>query len=340
MEAFLQSLLNTAKRVASIVTDLQNRTHWGFLLCTLVLAMGLLAWSQAARIGLSKEGRRAELQTILPTLFDRSIWLHDSAIVDYWCYIINAIVAGALKLAGAIASALTSILLYQLLLRVAGEPLSLTAGPVALAIYTPISLLWFDLAVYVSHFLSHRVQFLWEFHKVHHSAQVLTPVTFYRVHPLDFIFNDLLSGVFAGVAGACGLFVFGGQIEPVTILGVNAGLFLLYALGANLRHSHVWFAYPAWLSRILISPAQHQIHHSSLPQHHDANFGVHFALWDWMFGTLYVPKEREKIAFGLHEGEDREYQSVENLYLLPFKKIWRRWFPRGELRPEEQNALP
>ena len=207
-------------------------------------------------------------------------------------------------------------IVYALLLKAnGGEALSLPAGALALTLYTLASLLWLDLGKYVGHFLTHRVGLLWEFHKVHHSAQVLTPVTVFRIHPLDFIFYDFISGLFIGTAGAVGLFVFGSQIEPLSIFGLNIGVFLFYALGANLAHSHVWLAYPGWASRILMSPAQHQIHHSCLPQHHDANFGVVFALWDWVFGTLYVPKGRETVSFGLTDSEDRDYQSIEGLLL-------------------------
>jgi sterol desaturase/sphingolipid hydroxylase (fatty acid hydroxylase superfamily) len=99
-------------------------------------------------------------------------------------------------------------------------------------------------------------------------------------------------------------------------------MFMFYMLGANLRHSHVWLPYPKWLSHILISPAQHQIHHSQLIHHHDKNFGLMFAIWDWIMGTLYVPKHRENYVWGLDHGEDRDYQTVTNLYVVPFKKAW------------------
>jgi sterol desaturase/sphingolipid hydroxylase (fatty acid hydroxylase superfamily) len=41
------------------------------------------------------------------------------------------------------------------------------------------------------------------------------------------------------------------------------------------------------------------VHHSGNPKHFNKNFGSCLALWDWMFGTLYVPqKEREPLIFG------------------------------------------
>jgi sterol desaturase/sphingolipid hydroxylase (fatty acid hydroxylase superfamily) len=68
-----------------------------------------------------------------------------------------------------------------------------------------------------------------------------------------------------------------------------------------------------------VSPAQHQIHHSSQPRHFDKNIGFIFAFWDWAAGTLYVPRHKEDFALGLHGGEHRAFNSVWKLYLLPFK---------------------
>jgi hypothetical protein len=59
------------------------------------------------------------------------------------------------------------------------------------------------------------------------------------------------------------------------------------------------------LEHIVISPAQHQIHHSRAVEHHDKNYGEVLAIWDWMFGTLYVPNGRETIDFGLADAEGR-----------------------------------
>ncbi len=94
-------------------------------------------------------------------------------------------------------------------------------------------------------------------------------------------------------------------------------------LGAQLRHSHVWVAFPQWLSRLIISPAMHQIHHSRADQHWDRNFGSQFALWDWLFGTIYVPKERETLTFGIDQRDTERMQTVASLYLVPFKDAWR-----------------
>ena len=73
------------------------------------------------------------------------------------------------------------------------------------------------------------------------------------------------------------------------------------------------------------------------PEHFNKNYGEVLAIWDWMFGTLYVPEGRETISYGIGE-ENREYRSLTALYLLPFVKAWRR-LAGGPLRGNAaQNA--
>jgi sterol desaturase/sphingolipid hydroxylase (fatty acid hydroxylase superfamily) len=176
-----------------------------------------------------------------------------------------------------------------------------------------------DLAYYIFHYISHMWQWFWPIHSVHHSAQVMTPFTLKRVHPIEPIllapFTAALGGIFQGL-----LFVaVGGPIDLLTILGLNAVSHLFYLAGANLRHSHIWIDYgPLW-SHILISPAQHQIHHSANPKHHDKNLGRIFALWDWCFGTLYIPQHHEHLQFGLGSRADQPHGNVIKAYVEPFQ---------------------
>src|SRR5690606_22240829 len=84
----------------------------------------------------------------------------------------------------------------------------------------------------------------------------------------------------------------------------------------------VWLSWGPVLSRIVISPAQHQIHHSRAPEHFNRNFGSQFALWDWMFGTLSVPERREKLELGISPAETERLRAVAALYLQPFRDAW------------------
>jgi hypothetical protein len=87
----------------------------------------------------------------------------------------------------------------------------------------------------------------------------------------------------------------------------------------------MWIAFRGVLGRIFVSPAHHQVHHSANPRHFNKNFGSCLALWDWMFGTLYVPaKKREPIAFGVPGRTDAH--TVKGELVDPLVKAGRRLF--------------
>ena len=92
-------------------------------------------------------------------------------------------------------------------------------------------------------------------------------------------------------------------------------------LGSNLRHSHIGIRYWWWLEYILISPAQHQLHHSISVKHYDKNFGAAFAIWDWLFGSLLHSVEFDEIKLGIKSGENNEVHDLKKLYFQPLKEI-------------------
>ncbi|MFB2981140.1 sterol desaturase family protein [Microseira sp. BLCC-F43] len=181
-----------------------------------------------------------------------------------------------------------------------------------------------DFANFLYHYLSHKIPVLWEFHKVHHSAEVITPLTVYRTHPVELFFGTITIVSVAVFGTGIGMYLFGTEMKQLLIYGVSFERFIFYLAGYNLRHSHIWLAYPQWISHVLISPAQHQIHHSVEPKHYDKNFGYILGFWDWMFGSLYVPTSYEKLNFGLADGESNLFNSVPNIFLQPFRAIWQR----------------
>ena len=296
-----------------------SRIFWLYLVGAAALAF-LVYRSLVAEGGVEK-GR------FIRHCFPKSVYAHQSAVVDYAYYAVSRLFHAfgwmPLLLATPAVAGATTVGLEHLLGTV--SPAERQPGLTLRAFYTLSVLVAFDFGVFVAHYLQHRVPVLWEFHKVHHSAQVLTPITVYRMHPVDDILSGVCTALTVGaVAGVFG-WALGGPISELLVMGVNLGLFLFYFVGYNLRHSHVWLSYPRWLSWLLVSPAQHQIHHSRAPRHFDRNFGFVFSFWDRLAQTLYVPTRRERLEFGLGSGEDQDYDSVIALYLLPFKKAARRF---------------
>lgn len=180
-----------------------------------------------------------------------------------------------------------------------------------------------DVAFFVSHVVQHRVPLLWEFHKVHHSAETLTPFTVLRRHPIDVLVESSISGVLLGALYGVTGWLSGGALDGYTILGVNVVLFSFLVLGFNLQHSHVWLSFGP-LDRVFISPATHQLHHSTDPRHFGKNYGNVFSLWDGLFGTLARPREFEPVRFGLGDDDHPHYRTLVGLYLRPILQAGRR----------------
>jgi len=156
-----------------------------------------------------------------------------------------------------------------------------------------------DHNIYWTHRLFHRLGPLWRLHRFHHNPRVLTPLTAFRFWPPETLVHMLAFALGEGLAIGLASLIFGLGISPERLLGVNIiGVAWMLAF-SHLRHSHVPLAYPRWLSYLLISPAMHQVHHSVNSIHHDKNFGTAFALWDWLYKTLYIPGKDERISFGL-----------------------------------------
>ena len=285
--------------------------YWPYLLSALAIAVALYAWTARRRGGSTR--------TALAGYFNKRIWWHRSAKVDYRYHLLNGMIWPAVFFPFLVTGAAIGVETRTFLEWVFGTiDAPLAVGTTATVAYSITFFLAYDFGRYCGHSLQHNVPFLWQFHKVHHSAEVLTPATSSRAHPVDLAVMALCGNIGIGLATGPFLYFFGGEVGLVTFLKLHIALFA-YQLVANLRHSHVWLSYGPVLGRLFISPAQHQIHHSTNPAHFGKNRGFGLAIWDWMFGTLYVTGPEEKLEFGLGDGTEPRYRAAWRLYLVPFK---------------------
>lgn len=326
-----QSLTRIWNSLAEVVAP-TSQLYWIFVLSTMAVAFFVYRF---------RSDKDEEVSSIgfLRFCFPREIYRHHSARLDFKYFAVNTVVYGAFIGPLLLTSSSTALGTASLLIGLFGEPTSaiLPGGIWADIMVTVAGVVLADIGFFISHYLQHRVGFLWEFHKVHHAAEVLHPLALYRRHPVDAALDAVLMGGAAGVVLGLSGFLFDESVKGVTILGTNAVLFAFHFAGVHLRHSHVRFSFGR-LDRIFISPTLHQIHHGSSPQHHDKNFGGIFSLWDWLAGTLYLPRDDEQLVLGLADGEHYEYSSIVRLYALPFAKVVvrarrfasRRFFPPKE----------
>ena len=179
---------------------------------------------------------------------------------------------------------------------------SFSSAPTAavVGIATVAGYLAYEFAYWLAHFLSHRFEVLWRFHAVHQSAESLSTLTNFRVHPVDsLVFANVLAIVNGTVLGLL-TYVFSGSAQQYLIGGSNALMVLGFLLLTNLQHTHFWISFQGVWANVFLSPAHHQIHHSKDPAHFNTNLGSTLAIWDWMFGTLRRPAaRREKLEFGV-----------------------------------------
>jgi sterol desaturase/sphingolipid hydroxylase (fatty acid hydroxylase superfamily) len=205
-------------------------------------------------------------------------------------------------------------------------------------VYSLVMFTAMDFGLFFSHYLQHRWPLLWEFHKVHHSATTLMPLTLYRQHLFDDWWGLFCTSFCTATVGGIYLGVIASEGNTVGLLQQNVfyGAFLL--LHANLRHSHIWIQYPGVLGWLFISPAQHHIHHSVAPEHWNRNMGMVFGFWDKWFGTLYIPQQREALVLGLGGEEERHYAGVWKLYYQPWIGFFQQLKKSLPMRRRLQNT--
>ncbi|MER8653459.1 sterol desaturase family protein [Mesorhizobium sp. M0847] len=193
------------------------------------------------------------------------------------------------------------------------------AGPVTIILFTVTMLVAYDISYYLYHVAQHRFPFLWELHKVHHSAEVMVGITKDRVHPLDDLMNRIWDGVIPGISFGLWSLIALNPVE-IAIFGINVYVIRNILMMDFVRHTHLKISFGR-LNGVILCPHWHQVHHSVDPRHYDKNFGLLFSFWDRIFGTQFIPDPDEDLKFGLIDRDVRDYQSLFGLYVLPLKKM-------------------
>ena len=265
-----------------------------------------------------------KLTAFIGYLFNKKIWFHPSARLDYGLFIVNRILKILLWAPIVFTMAPVAIGFSDLLENIFGILTPVTSNQIVIiSIFTLVLFLLDDLTRFLLHLAMHKLPVLWDFHKVHHSAIVMTPMTIYRSHPFESYLYACRMALSQGIAVGIGYYFFGPTLSMFDVLGANVFVFVFNVMGSNLRHSHVWWSWGDTIESWFISPAQHQVHHSDRPAHFDKNLGSTLAIWDRMMGTLIQSSNVGKIRFGIG-GVDKGHQSIYQAYLKPFSDSFSR----------------
>jgi sterol desaturase/sphingolipid hydroxylase (fatty acid hydroxylase superfamily) len=253
-------------------------------------------------------------------IFSSKLWLHPSAKLDYYYFFLSYFINIFLLIPFIISAKTIAFSVNRFLYEQFDYfENSYFSYEMIIFMYTVSIFLVSDFSRYWLHRFLHTIPFLWEFHKIHHSAKVLTPITFYRVHPVENFLFGLRYSLSIGLVTGVFIYFFGAMIDIYMIFGVNAFIFIFSIFGSNLRHSHVAISYGRFIEKWLISPKQHQIHHSR--KHFDKNYGGYIAIWDRVFGTLCLSNSVKVVKFGLRTEQMKDYLSLKDLVFRPFTNL-------------------
>jgi sterol desaturase/sphingolipid hydroxylase (fatty acid hydroxylase superfamily) len=265
-----------------------------------------------------RRNRRIVPKALARAIFSRRVLLHRSTFADLAYCVIGLATLGAIIGWAVVSTSWISDSVAAFLARMFGpgpEPQApdfVLNGARTLALF-----LAYDLGFFVDHSLKHRIPALWELHKAHHSAEVLTPLVNFRVHPLDSLILANNLALIIGLIGGVAQYALGRRAVSFTLFDQNVLMLAYIYLTAQLQHSEIWIPFTGLWGRLFMSPAHHQLHHSADPAHFNCNLGASLAIWDWLAGSLRMPPaEPPGLAFGV-SGHRHDPHGVMGLVVDP-----------------------
>ncbi len=163
-----------------------------------------------------------------------------------------------------------------------------------------------DFFQWITHRAIHRFDFLWRFHQVHHSIKEMGFAGHLRYHWMENIIYKPLKTI--------GIMIIGG-FEPEQAFIVH---FFTITIG-HINHSNLKISYGP-LKYLFNNPVMHLYHHAhALPKKHryGVNFGLTLSIWDYLFGTAYVPEDGGLIKLG-YPGDENMPKSFHRQFVHGF----------------------
>jgi len=171
---------------------------------------------------------------------------------------------------------------------------------------TCAAVLLLDYTMYLWHVLTHRVAALWRFHVVHHADLDLDASTAVRFH-----FGELAISVPWRAAQIAAI-----GVSPRALSIWQTGLLVAILF----HHSNIRLPLHVerWLSRVLVTPRMHGIHHSIVPDETDSNWSSGLAVWDWLHGTVRLNVPQDAIEIGVAAYRTPDDVRLPAILAMPF----------------------
>lgn len=178
-----------------------------------------------------------------------------------------------------------------------------------------------DFLQWGTHILLHRVDYFWQFHKIHHSVKEMGFAAHFRYHWMENILYKPLKTL--------GVMILGG-FEPQQAFIVH---FVAITIG-HLNHSNIKLSWGP-LRYILNNPVMHLYHHAyTLPEgKYGVNFGISLSLWDYLFATHYIPEDSGTIPLGF-KGDDEIPKGFIRQNLYGFRRKHKKGNRPSEIKEE------
>lgn len=165
-----------------------------------------------------------------------------------------------------------------------------------------------DYGFYLWHVATHKVPFLWRFHRIHHIDPDMDASTAMRFHAVDMLVSLPWRLVQVRLAG----------VSPKSLaIWRHFFNFSILFHHANLRLPRRW---DERLSKVLTTPKMHGIHHSAKRSERDSNWTSGLSFWDRLHGTFRDDVAQEDISIGVDDRAAEDDVSIARGLGAPFRK--------------------
>ena len=179
-----------------------------------------------------------------------------------------------------------------------------------------IAIVLLDYTLWIWHWASHRVPFLWRFHLAHHVDRDLDASTALRFHFGELALSIPVRALQIAIIGA----------DPLSVAIWQAILFASILF----HHSNVRLPrrFEAILARVIVTPRMHGIHHSVREDETNSNWSSLLSVWDFIHRTFRFDVPDEAIVIGVPAYQDPEEVTIGKVLTLPFLRQREDWRSR------------
>lgn len=166
-----------------------------------------------------------------------------------------------------------------------------------------------DLAIYWQHRLSHKIPLLWRLHRVHHADIEFDCTTALRFHTLEILLSMLYKWLV--------IMLIGPAVIAVLVFEVLLNAMAIF----NHANASLPRSMDQWLRRIVVTPDMHRVHHSSIIDETNSNYGFNLSCWDHLFSSYRDQPSlgHKNMRIGLEEYQDlNQVASLPGMLLIPF----------------------